>query len=116
MPSAPFPAPPSGERIQLDSGRLTVPDRPVIPCVEGDGIGPDIWSATRRVLEAAVERAYDGDRRIIWYEVFAGEKAYERFGEWLPEATVQAVRDFRVAIKGPLTTPVGGALASRRSS
>jgi isocitrate dehydrogenase len=91
---------------------LVVPDRPVIPFVEGDGIGPDIWAATRTVLEAAVEKAYDGKKGIIWYEVFAGEKANKEFGEWLPEQTVQAARDFKVAIKGPLTTPVGGGIRS----
>jgi len=80
--------------------------------VEGDGIGPDIWKATRRVLDAAVSRAYGGKREIVWYEVFAGEKAYEGFGEWLPTATAEAVREFKVAIKGPLTTPVGGGIRS----
>ncbi len=107
-----FPAPPAGDRIRFENGRLVVPDRPVVPFVEGDGIGPDIWAATRRVLEAAVLRAYGGRRGIVWYEVFAGEKANRQFGEWLPEATVQAVRDFKVAIKGPLTTPVGGGIRS----
>jgi len=80
--------------------------------VEGDGIGPDIWKATRRVLDAAVAQAYGGKREIVWYEVFAGEKAYEGFGEWLPTATAEAVREFKVAIKGPLTTPVGGGIRS----
>ena len=111
MASAPFPAPPSGERIVVDGG-LHVPDHPTIPFVEGDGIGPDIWRATRRVVDAAVERAYAGRRAVAWYEVFAGEKANEMFGEWLPEGTIQAVRDFKVAIKGPLTTPVGGGIRS----
>ena len=111
MASAPFPAPPSGERIVVDGG-LHVPDHPIIPFVEGDGIGPDIWRATRRVVDAAVERAYAGRRAVAWYEVFAGEKANEMFGEWLPEGTIQAVRDFKVAIKGPLTTPVGGGIRS----
>jgi isocitrate dehydrogenase len=91
---------------------MIVPDRPVIPFVEGDGIGPDIWSATRRVLDAAVGKSSGGKRGIIWYEVFAGEKANRMFGEWLPEGTVRAARDFRVAIKGPLTTPVGGGIRS----
>ena len=112
MPSASFPAPPSGDRIQVQDGQLTVPDRPIIPCIEGDGIGGDIWSATRRVLDAAVKKAYEGAKQIVWYEVFAGEKAYEQFGEWLPEGTVEAVREFKVAIKGPLTTPVGGGIRS----
>jgi isocitrate dehydrogenase len=110
--SAPFPAPPQGEAVHLDNGRLIVPDNPVIPFIEGDGIGVDIWAATHRVLEAAVAKAYDGKKGITWYEVFAGEKANERFGEWLPEGTVQAARDFKVAIKGPLTTPVGGGIRS----
>ena len=112
MSSASFPAPPQGESVRVEDGRVIVPDRPVIPFIEGDGIGPDIWSAARRVLEAAVDKAYGGKKGIIWYEVFAGEKANERFGEWLPEATVQAARDFKVAIKGPLTTPVGGGIRS----
>lgn len=112
MPSAPFPPPPAGDRIRYESGRLVVPDHPVVPYVEGDGTGPDIWAATRAVLDAAVEKLYGGRRRFVWYEVFAGEKANARFGEWLPEATVDAVRQFRVAIKGPLTTPVGGGIRS----
>jgi isocitrate dehydrogenase len=109
---APFPAPPAGERVQYSDGKLVVPDRPVIPFVEGDGIGPDIWRAARRVLDAAVQKAYGGQKGIVWYEVHAGETAHDLFGEWLPEATVQAVRTFRVAIKGPLTTPVGGGIRS----
>jgi isocitrate dehydrogenase len=112
VPSASFPAPPQGESVRVDNGCLIVPDRPVIPFIEGDGIGSDIWSATRRVLEGAVEKAYGGKRGIIWYEVFAGQKANDRFGEWLPEGTVQSARDFKVAIKGPLTTPVGGGIRS----
>jgi isocitrate dehydrogenase len=89
-----------------------VPDHPIIPFVEGDGIGPDIWAASKRVLDAAVEKAYGGKRKIAWYEVFAGEKAKKELGEWLPEGTIQAVREFKVAIKGPLTTPVGGGIRS----
>ncbi len=112
MASTSFPAPPDGQRIEVQNGKLTVPDKPIIPFVEGDGIGPDIWKATSRVLEAAVEKAFDGKKGIVWYEVFAGEKANEMFGEWLPEGTVQAARDFKVAIKGPLTTPVGGGIRS----
>jgi len=110
--STSFPTPPAGERIRVDNGQLIVPDRPVIPFIEGDGIGPDIWAATQRVLNAAVEKAYGGAKGIIWYEVFAGEKANDMFGEWLPEATVNAVREHAVAIKGPLTTPVGGGIRS----
>jgi isocitrate dehydrogenase len=109
---ATFPAPPAGDRVRYEDGRLVVPDRPIVPFVEGDGIGPDIWKATRRVLDAAVSEAYGGKRAIVWYEVFAGEKAYEGFGEWLPAATAEAVREFKVAIKGPLTTPVGGGIRS----
>jgi isocitrate dehydrogenase len=110
--AASFPAPPAGQAVRVDNGRVVVPDRPVIPFIEGDGIGPDIWAATRHVLDAAVERASGGRQGIIWYEVFAGEKANQRFGEWLPEGTVQAARDYKVAIKGPLTTPVGGGIRS----
>ena len=112
MSSANFPAPPEGDRVQVKNDELIVPDRPVIPFIEGDGIGTDIWPATQRVLDAAVEEAYEGKKGIIWYEVFAGEKANDAFGEWLPEATVNAVREHKVAIKGPLTTPVGGGIRS----
>jgi len=112
VPTSSFPAPPPGDRLRIEDGRLVVPDRPVIPCIEGDGIGPDIWSATRHVIDAAIEKTYGGQKGIIWYEVFAGEKAHEMFGEWLPEDTVAAVRQHLVAIKGPLTTPVGGGIRS----
>jgi len=107
-----FPAPPAGEKIRFEGGSLIVPDRPVIPFIEGDGIGPDIWAATQRVVDAAVEKVYEGQKGIIWYEVYAGEKADRQLGEWLPEATVAAVREHLVAIKGPLTTPVGGGIRS----
>jgi isocitrate dehydrogenase len=110
--SSSFPAPPAGDRVQVKNDELIVPDRPVIPFIEGDGIGTDIWPATQRVLDAAVEKAFEGKKGIIWYEVFAGEKANDAFGEWLPEATVNAVREHKVAIKGPLTTPVGGGIRS----
>jgi isocitrate dehydrogenase len=103
---------PKGELIRVVEGKTVVPDRPIIPFVEGDGIGPDIWSATRVVLDAAVRKSYGGKRSIEWLEVYAGEKAYEGQGEWLPEATVHAVREHKVAIKGPLTTPVGGGIRS----
>ncbi|HVT44477.1 MAG TPA: isocitrate dehydrogenase (NADP(+)) [Thermoanaerobaculia bacterium] len=103
---------PEGARIELQNGRLIVPDDPIIPYIEGDGIGPDIWNATRIVLDGTVEKVYGGRRRIAWLEVFAGEKANARFGEWLPKATLDAVRHYRVAIKGPLTTPVGGGIRS----
>ena len=101
-----------GQRIRFENGRLIVPDRPIIPFVEGDGIGPDIWAATRTVLDAAVAKAYEGRKKVVWLEVLAGEKANDAVGEWLPEATVRAVRDHKVAIKGPLTTPVGGGIRS----
>jgi isocitrate dehydrogenase len=104
--------PTAGEKIVVDNGRLHVPDHPIIPFIEGDGTGPDIWAAARRVLDAAVEKAYGGAKKIAWYEVYAGEKAYNRFGQWLPEETFQAVREYYVAIKGPLTTPVGGGIRS----
>ena len=112
MTSSSFPTPPAGDRVTVENGVINVPDKPVIPFIEGDGIGPDIWAATQRVLDAAVAKAYDGKKEIIWYEVFAGEKAYTQFGEWLPNGTVDAVREHRVAIKGPLTTPVGGGIRS----
>src|SRR5690606_41706224 len=104
--------PERGEPITLEAGKLVVPDRPIIPFIEGDGTGPDIWRATRRVLDAAVEKAYDGQRRIEWMEIYAGEKAYRVTGEWLPDETLDALRAFRVGIKGPLTTPVGGGIRS----
>ena len=104
--------PPEGEKITLVSGRLQIPDRPIVPFVEGDGTGPDIWRAAVRVIDAAVERAYGESRRIAWMEVLAGEKAFGRTGDWLPEETVEAFREFRVGIKGPLTTPVGGGMRS----
>ena len=104
--------PDDGERITESDGELQVPDRPILPFIEGDGIGPDIWNATRPVFDAAVEEVYGGDREIVWMEVFAGEKAREKTGEWIPEETFQSIRDFRVGIKGPLTTPVGGGIRS----
>ena len=112
MSSASFPAAPGGERVRFKNNKLIVPDRPVIPFIEGDGIGPDLWAAAQRVLDASVQKAYEGKKGIIWYEIFAGEKANDAFGEWLPEASVQAVREHKVAIKGPLTTPVGGGIRS----
>ena len=104
--------PASGDRIAMEAGKLSVPDQPVIPFIEGDGIGPDIWRATARVVDASVEKAYEGQRRIHWMEVYAGEKANDISGEWLPGETFSALREFRVGIKGPLTTPVGGGLRS----
>ena len=106
-------SPPSnGELITMESGRLRVPATPIIPFIEGDGIGPDIWRASRRVFDAAVERAYNGERRIVWFEVLAGEKAKNAVDSWLPEDTLRAIRHHLVAIKGPLTTPVGGGIRS----
>jgi isocitrate dehydrogenase len=100
------------EPIQMQGGRLSVPDRPVIPFIEGDGTGPDIWRASQRVLDAAVEKAYGGKRQIAWREVLAGEKSFNQNGSWLPDTTLEAFREFRVGIKGPLTTPVGGGIRS----
>jgi isocitrate dehydrogenase len=104
--------PKEGEPITMKDGKLQVPDKPIIPFIEGDGTGPDIWAAAQRVLDAAVEKAYGGQKKIAWYEVYAGEKAYKKFNEWLPEDTLTAIREYKVAIKGPLTTPVGGGFRS----
>src|SRR5258708_1377314 len=104
--------PSEGKPIGYSGGELQVPDSPIIPFIEGDGRGREIWKASRRVFDAAVEQAYVGKRRVAWVEVFAGEKAFNAFNEWLPADTVDAIRDFRVAIKGPLTTPVGGGIRS----
>ncbi|MBX5467442.1 MAG: isocitrate dehydrogenase (NADP(+)) [Firmicutes bacterium] len=103
---------PEGERITYHNGVLSVPDHPIIPFIEGDGIGPDIWRATQKTVDAAVARAYRGQRKIAWMEVLAGEKAYHATGEWLPQATLDAFQEYRVGIKGPLTTPVGGGIRS----
>ena len=102
----------SGSLIEWTNGVYQVPDDPIVPFVEGDGIGPDIWRAAQRVFDAAVERASDGRRKVHWLEILAGEKAHEQTGEWLPEATLDAIRKHRIAIKGPLTTPVGGGIRS----
>src|SRR5271169_1004562 len=104
--------PASGQTISISGGKLTVPDRPIIPFIEGDGTGPDIWRASVRVLDAAVEKAYNGKRKIAWMEVYAGEKAFKQFNSWLPDETVEAFREYLVGIKGPLTTPVGGGIRS----
>jgi isocitrate dehydrogenase len=101
-----------GEPIRMQSGRLVVPNRPIVPFIEGDGTGPDIWRASRRVIDAAVEKAYGGKRRIAWREVYAGQKSFDASGNWLPEETLTAFRDYLVGIKGPLTTPVGGGIRS----
>ena len=104
--------PAEGTAIQKDGDRLIVPDDPILPFIEGDGTGPDIWRASKRVLDAAVENAYGGRRHIVWFEVFAGEKAFKEYGEWLPEDTLTAIREYLVSIKGPLTTSVGGGIRS----
>ncbi|PAE17374.1 isocitrate dehydrogenase (NADP(+)) [Virgibacillus sp. 7505] len=99
-------------KITVTNGALQVPDRPVIPFIEGDGTGPDIWAAASRVLEAAVDKAYKGEKSIEWKEVYAGQKAFDKTGEWLPEETLDVIREYKIAIKGPLTTPVGGGIRS----
>src|ERR1700728_625967 len=104
--------PKTGEPIEYKDGQFTVPDHPIIPFIEGDGTGRDIWKASQRVFDAAVEKAYGGKRAIRWFEIFAGEKAYRQFSNWLPDDSVNAARDLRVSIKGPLTTPVGGGIRS----
>jgi isocitrate dehydrogenase len=103
---------PAGEKITLTAGKLNVPNQPIIPFIEGDGTGADIWRSSVRVLDAAVEKAYGGKKKISWMEVYAGQKSFDQFGSWLPDETVQAFRDFLVGIKGPLTTPIGGGIRS----
>jgi len=111
--SSPKPTPPEGgARITIDNGQLNVPDNPIVPYIEGDGTGPDIWRSTVRVLDAAVAKAYGGKRSIHWMEIYAGQKANEMFGTWLPEETVAACREYLVSITGPLTTPIGGGIRS----
>jgi isocitrate dehydrogenase len=104
--------PPAGGKISIQNGKLNVPDQPILPFIRGDGTGPDIWAASERVFNAAVEKAYGGQRKIAWFEVFAGETAFKKFNNWLPDDTVEAFKDFLVGIKGPLTTPVGGGIRS----
>ena len=104
--------PSAGERIQFANGKLVVPRNPIIPFIEGDGTGPDIWRASVRVFDAAVEKAYGKERKIAWMEVFAGEKSFTQYKDWLPQETIDAFQEFRVSIKGPLTTPVGGGIRS----
>lgn len=106
------PLPTGGSPITFGGGKLQIPDNPIIPFIEGDGTGRDIWAASVRVFDAAVEKAYGGNRKIHWYEVFAGEKAFTKFKNWLPDETINAIRDLHIAIKGPLTTPVGGGIRS----
>lgn len=107
-----FALPTEGQKITIDNGVLQVPNNPIVPFIEGDGTGRDIWKASKRVLDAAVEKAYGGEKKIAWYEVFAGEKAFNTYGEWLPADTLTAIREYIVAIKGPLTTPIGGGIRS----
>ena len=107
-----LPVPTDGQKIEYHNGKYAVPNHPIVPFIEGDGTGRDIWKASARVFDAAVEKAYQGKRSVVWYEVFAGEKAKARFQNWLPDDTIAAIREFRVAIKGPLTTPVGGGIRS----
>ncbi|GEK58123.1 NADP-dependent isocitrate dehydrogenase [Marinococcus halophilus] len=102
----------NGEKIQTSNGNLTVPNEPIIPYIEGDGIGPDIWAAAEKVLDAAVEKAYNGEKKIHWKEILVGQKAYDKTGEWLPEESLDAIREYLIAIKGPLTTPIGGGIRS----
>lgn len=105
-------APPAGAKISVQNGKLNVPPNPILPFIRGDGTGPDIWAASQRVFDAAVEEAYGGKRKVAWFEVFAGETAKNKFDNWLPDDTVEAFKEFLVGIKGPLTTPVGGGMRS----
>ncbi|MDH3506476.1 MAG: NADP-dependent isocitrate dehydrogenase [Gammaproteobacteria bacterium] len=109
--AAPTP-PKDGAKITIENGKLQVPDNPIVPFIEGDGTGPDIWRASVRVLDAAVDKAYGGKRKIQWMEIYAGQKSYDRFDSWLPDETVEACREYLVSIKGPLTTPIGGGIRS----
>src|SRR3954470_17329434 len=102
----------AGEKITLKDGKLHVPDNPIVPFIEGDGTGRDIWRASVRVIDAAVEKAYGGKKKIAWLEVLAGEKAFKQTNNWLPDETVEAFRTYLVGIKGPLTTPIGGGIRS----
>src|SRR6187401_2742452 len=104
--------PPAGGKISNTNGKLVVPDNPIIPFIRGDGTGPDIWAASVRVFDAAVQKAYGGRKKIAWFEVLAGQAAKDKFDEWLPDDTVEAFREYLVGIKGPLTTPVGGGIRS----
>lgn len=107
-----IPVPQNGAKITYANSKFSIPDNPILPYIEGDGTGRDIWKASRRVFDAGVEKAYKGKRKVAWYEVIAGEKAFKQFNNWLPDDTIEAIREFRVAIKGPLTTPVGGGIRS----
>src|SRR3954462_12166321 len=107
-----LPLPKEGSPIDFKGGNYLVPDRPIIPYIEGDGTGRDIWRASQAVFDAAVEKAYKGKKKIAWYEVLAGEKSFKQVNSWLPDETVEAFREYLVGIKGPLTTPVGGGIRS----
>src|SRR4051812_20813226 len=104
--------PPAGDKVEIRNGKLNVPDAPVLPFIEGDGTGPDIWRASQAVFDAAVKKAYGGKKKITWFEVLAGEKSFNKTGNWLPDDTVTAFQDYLVGIKGPLTTPIGGGIRS----
>src|SRR5437667_752272 len=104
--------PPPGGKTTIQNGKLNVPDDPILPFIRGDGTGPDIWTASERVFDAAIHKAYGGKRKAAWFEVFAGETAFKKFNNWLPDDTVEAFKEFLVGIKGPLTTPVGGGIRS----
>ena len=112
MPFSHLTPPSEGDKITMTDGTLHVPNHPILPYIEGDGIGPDIWHAAQHVFDGAVQKAYGDERKIVWFEVYAGQKAYDTYGEWLPEDTLTAIREYLVAIKGPLTTPVGGGIRS----
>src|SRR5215475_1413636 len=104
--------PPAGGKISIKNGKLNVPDNPVLPFIRGDGTGPDIWAASERVFDAAVQKVYGGKRKVVWFEVFAGEASKNKFDTWLPDDTIEAFKEYLVGIKGPLTTPVGGGIRS----
>lgn len=102
----------NGEKVVLENGKLEVPNFPIIPFIEGDGIGPEIWQAAKKVFDTAVDKAYKGTRKVVWHEVLAGEKAFNETGSWLPDETLETIKTHLVAIKGPLTTPIGGGFRS----
>src|SRR6202522_4465457 len=104
--------PPQGAKISIQAGKLNVPENPILPFIRGDGTGPDIWAASVRAFDAAVQKAYGGRRKISWFEVYAGEESFKKFNNWLPDDTVEAFKEYLVGIKGPLTTPVGGGIRS----
>jgi isocitrate dehydrogenase len=107
-----IPVPTDGQPIRVEAGKFIIPDNPIIPFIEGDGTGRDIWKASRKVFDAAVQKSFGASKKIVWYEIFAGEKAFDKFNSWLPDDTLEAIKEFRVAIKGPLTTPIGGGIRS----